>query len=142
MLEERIKNDMKEALKNGEKERLTVVRMLKAALDKEHIDKKIEITDQLVVDVVSKQIKMRKDSVEAFTKANRMDLVDQNLSEIKILEGYLPEQLSWEEVLEVLDSIFATTEHTMPLIMKEATTRLKGKTSMKEVSEEIKKRLG
>lgn len=141
MLEEQIKNDMKKALKSGEKDRLSVIRMLKAAVDKERIDKKIDITDAIVEDIVSKQIKIRKDSIDAFSKVNRDDLVKQNEKEIKILETYLPKQLEWKEVLTILDNIFATTEKTMPLIMKEASNQLKGKTSMKEVSEEIKRRL-
>ena len=142
---EKLKADMIEAMKNKEKERLTVIRMVKAAMDQEHIDRKREINDELLIDVVNKQIKMRRDSISEFEKGNRLDLVDKTQEEITILEKYLPEQLTLEEVNKIIDEIFEKVkpmgQKDMGKVMKEATTKLKGKTDMKMVSEIIKSRL-
>ena len=89
-----LKADMITAMKQKDKERLTVIRMVKAAMDQLRIDKKIEIDDNILIDVVSKQIKMRNDSIEEFKKANRTDLVTKTESEIEILKKYLPKQLN------------------------------------------------
>ena len=142
---EKLKQDMIEAMKNKEKERLTVIRMVKAAMDQEHIDRKKEINDELLIDVVNKQIKMRKDSITEFEKGGRSDLIEKTQSEIDILMSYLPEQLSVEEVASVIDEIFAMIkpegQRDMGKVMKEATAQLKGKTDMKEVSNIIKEKL-
>ena len=142
---EKLKQDMIEAMKNKEKEKLTVIRMVKAAMDQEHIDKKREINDELLIDVVNKQIKMRKDSISEFEKAGRNDLVEKTQSEVDILMVYLPEQLSLEEVSKIIDDIFAEVkpegQKDMGKVMKEATAKLKGKADMKEVSNIIKEKL-
>ena len=90
---EKLEKDMIEAMKAGEKEKLTVIRMVKGALKQEQIDHKKEINDELLIDVVNKQIKMRKDSIVEFEKGNRQDLIDKTQSEIDILLGYLPGSL-------------------------------------------------
>lgn len=142
---EKLKKDMIEAMKNKERDRLTVIRMVKAAMDLEHIDRKREINDDLLIDVVNKQIKMRRDSIEEFAKGNREDLIAKTQAEIEVLEEYLPEQLSVEEVNKTIDEIFDLVKPTSPkdmgLVMKEATLRLKGKADMKQVSEIIKDKL-
>ena len=142
---EKLKQDMVEAMKNKEKERLTVIRMVKAAMDQEHIDRKKEINDELLIDVVNKQIKMRKDSIVEFEKGGRSDLVEKTQSEVDMLMAYLPEQLSEEEVVKIIDEIFAEvkpeSQKDMGKVMKEATAKLKGKADMKEVSNIIKEKL-
>lgn len=142
---EKLKQDMVEAMKNKEKERLTVIRMVKAAMDQEHIDRKREINDELLIDVVNKQIKMRKDSISEFEKAGRNDLSEKTQNEIDILMVYLPEQLSVEEVSKIIDEIFEEVkpegQKDMGKVMKEATAKLKGKADMKEVSNIIKEKL-
>ena len=142
---EKLKQDMVEAMKNKEKERLTVIRMVKAAMDQEHIDKKREINEELLIDVVNKQIKMRKDSIAEFDKAGRSDLSEKTQAEVDILMAYLPEQLSSEEVEKIIDEIFAEVkpegQKDMGKVMKEATAKLKGKADMKEVSNIIKEKL-
>lgn len=142
---EKLKQDMVEAMKNKEKERLTVIRMVKAAMDQEHIDRKREINDELLIDVVNKQIKMRKDSIAEFDKAGRTDLSEKTQSEVDILMAYLPEQLSTEEVSKIIDEIFDEVkpegQKDMGKVMKEATAKLKGKADMKEVSNIIKEKL-
>ena len=142
---EKLKQDMIEAMKNKEKERLTVIRMVKAAMDQEHIDRKREINDELLIDVVNKQIKMRKDSIAEFDKAGRNDLSEKTQSEVDILMAYLPEQLSLEEVQKIIDEIFDEVKPEGPKdmgkVMKEATAKLKGKADMKDVSNIIKEKL-
>ena len=142
---EKLDKDMIEAMKNKEKDRLTVIRMVKAALKQEQIDHKKEINDDLLIDVVTKQIKMRKDSINEFEKGNRKDLIEKTEEEIKVLENYLPEQLSMEEVIKIIDEIMdevkPESSKDMGKVMKEAQTKLKGKADMKEVSSIIKERL-
>ena len=142
---EKLDKDMIEAMKNKEKDRLTVIRMVKAALKQEQIDHKKEINDDLLIDVVTKQIKMRKDSISEFEKGNRKDLIEKTEEEIKVLENYLPEQLSIEEVIKIIDEIMdevkPESSKDMGKVMKEAQAKLKGKADMKEVSSIIKEKL-
>ena len=142
---EQLEKDMIEAMKNHEKERLTVIRMVKAALKQEQIDHKKEINDDLLIDVVNKQIKMRKDSIAEFEKGNRTDLVEQTQAEIDILLKYLPEQLSKEDVEKVINDLFDELkpegQKDMGMVMREAQAKLKGKADMKEVSTLIREKL-
>ena len=142
---EQLDKDMIEAMKNKEKERLTVIRMVKASLKQEQIDHKKELNDELLIDVVNKQIKMRRDSITEFEKGDRKDLIEKTQEEIDILMKYLPEQLSEEEVNKVIDEIFEEVKpessKDMGKVMKEATAKLKGKADMKYVSTEIRNRL-
>ena len=144
-LEERIKKDMITAMKAKDSFALTVIRMVKAAIDKERIDKKVDITDDLIIDVVNKQIKMRNDSIEEFTKASRDDLVEKTKKEVEILKEYLPEQLEEAEVIKIIEdaisSVEATSMKDMGKVMKEVTPKVKGRCDMKFVSETIKAKL-
>ena len=142
---EKLDKNMIEAMKAHEKERLTVIRMVQAALKQEQIDHKKEINDELLIDVVNKQIKMRKDSIAEFEKANRTDLVEQTQAEIDILLAYLPEQLSSEEVEKIINDIFEEVKpegmKDMGKVMGLAQSQLKGKADMKEVSTIIREKL-
>ena len=144
-LVEKINEDMKLAMKSQDKETLSVVRMLKSAIQLSKIELKHELSDEEVVDVVSKQIKMRKDSVLEFSKASRDDLVKQYEREIEILNNYMPEQLSLEEVEKIIDEVFLlinpSSQKQMGLIMKEVNSKVRGKFDMGEVSKIIKDRL-
>ena len=142
---EKLNKDMIEAMKNKEKERLTVIRAVKASMEKERIDKKREVNDDLLLDVLNREVKMRKESIEEFKKGGRDDLVKQTEFELDVLKEYLPEQLDIEEVKKIIDEIFdevkPTSQKDMGPIMKEATSKLKGKTDMKEVSNIIRTKL-
>ena len=142
---EQLNKDMVEAMKNKDSFSLGVIRMAKGAIQLEGINKKKELTDEDVVSVISKQIKMRNDSIAEFAKANRTDLVEQNKKEIEILNKYMPEQLSFEEINKILDEAFAkinpTSNKDMGLIMKEVSPKLKGKADMGQVNAMIKERL-
>lgn len=142
---EKLEKDMIEAMKNKDKDRLTVIRMVKASLKQEQIDHKKEINDDLLIDVVNKQIKMRKDSISEFEKGNRQDLIEKTQAEINVLLAYLPEQLSKEEVLKIIDEIFKEVNPEGPKdmgkVMGLAQGKLKGKADMKEVSTIIREKL-
>lgn len=144
-LVEQINDDMKMAMKAQDKERLNVIRMVKGAMQLAKVELKHELSDEEVIDIVSKQIKMRKDSVLEFSKAGREDLVEQYQKEIDLLATYLPEQLSLEEVTKIIDETFLKVNPTSPkqmgLIMKEVTPLVKGKFDMGEVSKMIKDKL-
>ena len=116
---EKLKHDMVEAMKNKEKEKLSVIRMVKASMDQEHIDRKREINDELLIDVVNKQIKMRKDSIVEFEKGGRSDLVEKTQSEIDLLLNYLPEQLSGDEVYKIIDEIFSDVDENCQIPFRE-----------------------
>jgi uncharacterized protein YqeY len=142
---EKLKKDMIEAMKSKDKFRLTVIRMVKGELDKEHIDKKREINDELLVEVVSRGIKQRNDSILEFEKAGRSDLVASVKDEVKILEEYLPEQLTEDEINQVIDDVFSIVKpegaRDMGRVMKEVSPKLKGRADMKKVSEIIRAKL-
>lgn len=142
---EKLKQDMVEAMKAKDKERLTTIRMIKGDLDKEHIDKKREINDDLLIEVVNRGIKQRKDSIVEFEKGGRNDLIEKTQAEIEILQSYLPAQLSEEEVSLIIDEAFQIVNpegpRDMGKIMKEVQPKLKGRADMKKVSEIIKSKL-
>lgn len=142
---EKLKLDMIDAMKAKDKERLTTIRMIKGELDKEHIDKKREINDDLLIEVVNRGIKQRKDSIAEFEKGGRNDLIEKTQAEILILQSYLPEQLTEEEISFIIDETFRIVNPAGPKdmgrIMKEVQPRLKGRADMKQVSEIIKSKL-
>ncbi len=144
-LVEKISSDMVSAMKSQDKERLTVLRMIKAAMQMEHIDKKRELNDELVIDVVNKQVKMRQDSIIEFEKGNRSDLIEKTEGELAILKDYLPTPLEENEVLAIIDEAFNLVKPVdskdMGKIMKEVTPKLKGRTDMGKVSQIIKEKL-
>ena len=144
-LVEQINEDVKTAMKNQDKEKLNVIRMVKSALQMAKINLKHDLSDEEAIDVIEKQIKMRNDSVEEFLNAGRDDLVKQYSDEISILKTYMPEQLSKEEVLSIIDEVFNEIKPTSPkqmgLIMKGVTPKVKGRYDMKEISSIIKEKL-
>ncbi len=144
-LNDRIMNDLKESMKNKDSFKLSVIRMVKGAIQLEKINKKRDLTDEEVIDVISKQIKLRKDSINEFTKAGRNDLVENTQKEVEILNEYMPEQLSSEEVNKIIDEAFLklnpTSSKDMGLIIKEVSPKVKGRTDMGEVSKIIKDKL-
>ena len=142
---EKLKQDMIAAMKAKDKDRLTTIRMIKGDLDKEHIDKKREINDDLLIEVVNRGIKQRKDSIVEFEKGGRDDLTQKTQAELEILQSYLPAQLSEEEIVSIIDEAFQIVNpegpRDMGKIMKEVQPKLKGRADMKEVSEIIKAKL-
>jgi len=115
-LKERLTEDMKQAMKEKEvgKLRLSVIRMVRANIKNVEIDRKQELSEDEVLDVLAKEVKMRRDSIDEFTKGNRLDLVETLEQEIVILMNYLPEQLSEAEVRTLVASAVAETNAASP----------------------------
>jgi uncharacterized protein YqeY len=144
-LKDQITEDMKSAMKAGEKDRLKVVRLIRAAIKQIEVDKRIELDDAAVLIVLDKMVKQRRDSVEQFQKGNRNDLADIELAEIVVLEDYLPEQLSDEELDAMIDeAISATGAETirdMGKVMGQIKAKAAGRADMGAVSATVKERL-
>lgn len=141
-----INEDLKIAMKEKDTFKLSVLRMLKSALQLESIAKKHELDDNEVSAVLKKQVKVRKDSLEEYEKYNKTDLVDSLKGEIKILSSYLPEELSEEEVNKLIDEVIAKLNPTgmkdMGGVMKEVNALLVGKNAdMSLVSKLVKEKL-
>ena len=146
LLKDQITEDMKSAMKAGEKDRLKVVRLIRAAIKQIEIDQRIELDDVAVLGVIEKMVKQRRDSVEQFQKGNRNDLADIELAEIKILDTYLPEQLSDTEVDALIDAAIAATGaesiRDMGKVMAQVKSQAAGRADMGAVGAKVKARLG
>jgi len=144
-MRERILNDLKGAMKNQNKEVLSVLRMVKGAMQLEEINKKRELNDDEVIGIIAKQIKTRKESIVEFEKGNRSDLIEQTKKEIEILESYMPEQLSEEEINKAIDEAFSKINPTgmsdVGKIMGYLTPILKGKADLGIVNKMVRDRL-
>ena len=140
-----IKSEIVKAMKEHDKERLNVLRMVKAAVDLEHIDKKVEINDELVLSVVLKQVKMREDSIEQYSKTARSDLVEKETTERNTLKEFLPKPLTDDEVdkliSEAIDEIKPEGMKDMGKVMGYLSPKVKGRTNQKALSIKIKERL-
>ncbi len=145
MMREKILNDLKEAMKNKDKEKLAVIRMIKGAMQMEELNLKRECTDDEMIGIISKQIKTRKESMVEFEKAGRTDLMEQTQKEIDFLNTYMPEQLSEEEILKEIDQAFQEVNPSsvkdMGKLMGLLTPKLKGKADMSWVSKTIREKL-
>lgn len=142
---EKFQQDMIKAMKEKNKEELSVLRMAKGAMDKIRIDQKKEVDDQLLIEVIAKEIKSRNDSIAEFKKGGREDLVSKTENEIDILKIYLPEQLSEEEVDKIIDEAFVELSpqgmKDMGKVMSMVSPKVKGCFDMGVVSSKIKSRL-
>jgi uncharacterized protein YqeY len=145
-LKVQITDDMKSAMKAGDKERLRVVRLILAAIKQVEVDQRIEMDDPAVLTVLDKMVKQRRDSVAQFRAGNRNDLADIELAEIEILETYLPEQLSETELDALIAAAFAATGASsirdMGKVMAEIKTRAAGRADMGAAGAKVKARLG
>ncbi|MFA4984646.1 MAG: GatB/YqeY domain-containing protein [Candidatus Omnitrophota bacterium] len=146
MLEERILNDYKEAMKNRDALKSSVLSFLRAAMMNSAIEKKKKLLDDdEVIAVIKKQLKQRQDSIEQFKKGNRQELADKETKEAAILESYLPEQLSPEEVAGAVEEAIAATGASGPKdmgkVMKEVVSRFGASLDARLLSELVRKRL-
>lgn len=128
---ERLNDDMKQAMKNKEKERLSVIRMVKAALQNEAIKLGKPLSEDEELTVLSRELKQRKDSLQEFENAGRSDLVDKTKEEIRILQLYMPKQLSEEELAEIVKQtiaeVGASSKADMGKVMGAIMPKVKGK---------------
>ena len=144
-MREKILEDLKTAMKNQDKETLAVVRMIKSDIQMKELEKKANLTDAEVIDVISHQIKTRKDSITEFAKGKREDLIEKTEKEIQILNKYLPEQMTEEELRKTINSVFEEvkpeTSKDMGKIMKTLTPLIKGKADMGLASSIVKEKI-
>lgn len=144
-MRERILNDLKTAMKNQDKDTLKVIRMVKGSMQLEEINLKHELNDDEVIGIISKEIKTRRDSIKEFERGNRQDLVDETSKEIEILEAYLPEQLSEDEVNSIIDEVFNKVQpkgmQEMGKVMGIISPLVKGKSDLGVVSSKVKSKL-
>ena len=141
-LKEQITEDMKTAMRAKDSERLGTIRLLLAALKQKEVDERIELDDAMVVAIVDKLVKQRKDSVTAFTQGGRVDLADKEAAEIKVLEVYLPQRLGADEVAAEVKAIVAELGAKGPgdmgKVMGAVKAKLAGKADMGQVSAAVK----
>lgn len=141
-LMEQLTADMKEAMKKGEKERLSVIRLVRGAVRQAEIDGKKTLTDDEVIAVIGKEVKMRRDSIEEFARGGRTDLVEKTQAEIAVLMPYLPKQLSTDEVkkivADVIAAVGASTAKDMGKVMGALMPRVKGRADGKLVNEIVR----
>ena len=141
-LKDQITEDMKTAMRARDSGRLGAIRLLLAAIKQKEVDERVVLDDAAVVAIVDKLIKQRKDSIEAFQKAARIDLADQEAAEISVLQAYLPARLSSEEVTAEIKAIVAELGASGPgdmgKVMGAVKTRLAGKADMGQVSAAVK----
>ncbi|MEI6803077.1 MAG: GatB/YqeY domain-containing protein [Burkholderiales bacterium] len=141
-LKDQITEDMKTAMRAKDSARLGTIRLLLAACKQREVDERLVLDDAAVVAIVDKLIKQRKDSIEAFTKAQRMDLVDQESAEVTVLQAYLPQRLSADEVAAQVRAIVAELGASGPgdmgKVMGVVKARLAGKAEMSAVSAAVK----
>jgi uncharacterized protein YqeY len=146
-LKEQITEDMKTAMRAKDSERLGTIRLLLSAIKQKEVDERVVVDDVMAVAIVDKLIKQRKDSIEAFEKADRKDLADKEASELVVLQAYLPARLSLEEVSAEVKAIVAAlaadlgravTPADMGKVMGAVKTQLAGKADMGQVSAAVK----
>ncbi|MEN9788545.1 MAG: hypothetical protein RLZZ36_1549 [Pseudomonadota bacterium] len=145
-LKERITQDMKDAMRSGDKERLGNIRMLQAAIKQREVDERIMLDDTQVLAVVEKMIKQRKEAIAQFEAGGRADLAAKEKTEIELLQAYMPEQLSSAEVEALVATAIAETAAStikdMGKVMALVKTRAAGRADMAAVSAIIKAKLG
>ena len=145
-LKERISEDMKTAMRSGEKDRLAVIRLLQAAIKQREVDERITLDDAQITSVLEKMIKQRRESVAAFEKGGRADLVAKENAEIVVLQPYLPAQLSDAEldalIAEAIASTGAASIKDMGKVMGVVKAKAAGKADMGAVGARIKAKLG
>lgn len=144
-IKDRLTEEMKDAMRSQDKVRLSTVRMLLSAVKYKEIDLGKKLTDEEVIETVASSVKQRKDSIEQFSKAGRADLVEKEEAELKILQGFLPEQLSVEEIeAEIERSVTeagAAGMKDLGKVMKLLMPKVAGKADGKVVSEKVRERL-
>lgn len=143
---EKINADIVSAMKEHDALKLSTLRLLKGAVDLERINKRVDkLNDDDIIAIIAKQIKTRKESIVEFERGNRQDLIDKTNSEIEILSAYMPEQISEEELSNIIEQaikeVNATTIKDMGSVMKIVSSKVKGRADMQQVSSIIKSKL-
>ena len=142
MLKEKLMADLKEAMKEKDILRKNVVQMMRAAILQVEKDKQIELDDNQIMEIIAKESKKRKDSLEDYEKSGRQDLIERNNKELEIINSYLPAQLSKEEIETIIKEIIATIGATsikdMGNVMKEAKAKIGAQADGKTINEVVR----
>ncbi len=137
--------DMKNAMRSQEKERLATIRLILAALKQREVDERIELSDEQVLAVLDKMIKQRRESISQYEAGNRQDLAQKEAEEIRVIQAYLPAQLSDAEVNAIIDEAIkesnASSMRDMGKVMAILKPKLQGRTDIAQVSVKVKERL-
>jgi uncharacterized protein YqeY len=145
MLQARIQEDMKAAMKGGDKRKLGVIRLIRAAIKQREVDERTELDDTQVLAILDKMVKQRRDSIAQYEQAERNDLAEQEQYEIEILQEYLPEALSQEEIsamiAEAITATGAESMRDMGKVMGELKPKLQGRADVGAVSAQVKESL-
>jgi uncharacterized protein YqeY len=145
-LKQRLIDDMKAAMRAGEKTRLGVIRLINAAIKQREVDERIELDDDQVLAVLEKMLKQRRDSVSQYDAAGRTDLADIERNEIEVIQGYLPAQLDAAELDALVDAAIAesgaSSARDMGKVMAILKARAAGRADMAVLSQQVKARLG
>ncbi len=145
-LKGQIQDDMKTAMKAGDKDRLKVVRLIRAAIERIEVDQRIELDDAAVLGVLNKMVKQRRDSISQFRDGGRDDLADIELAEIVVIEKYLPEQISDDEldamIAKAISDIGAESIRDMGKVMGAVKAKAEGRADMAAVGAKVKNILG
>lgn len=146
MLKEKLLEDLKKSMKEKNINRKNAVQMVRASILQIEKDKQIEVTDEQILEIITKEVKKRKDALADFQKANREDLINQVNEEISVLEEYLPKQLTDEEleskIKEIINKVGATTIKDLGIVMKEAKSEIGATADGKRINEIVRKLLG
>ena len=144
-LKEKITVDMQDAMRSKDSEKLNAIRLLQSSIKQKEVDDRVEIDDTMIFNIIEKMLKQRRDSIEAFKKANRNDLVAKEEFEVKLLQTYMPEPLSSEDVEKEIDSAIkaadAKSMKDMGTVMSAVKLKVSGRANMAEVSQKIKEKL-
>ena len=145
-LKDRILQDVKDAMRAKDKPRLATLRLITAAIKQQEIDERIELNDAQVLALLDKMCKQRRESISQFEKAGRDDLIAQEVSELELIQTYLPEQLGEDEIVALIDEAMAATGAAsikdMGKVMGQLKPKLQGRADMSAVSAMIKAKLG
>ena len=145
MLRDRISQDMKEAMKSGDKAKLSAIRNIHAAIRKKEIDERIDLDDAAALKVIASLVKQRQDSIEQFKAGNRQDLVEKEGAELALLQSYMPAQMSTEELVKLVEAAIqecnAKTQKEMGAVMKIVMPKVAGRADGKVLNQLIRERL-
>ena len=144
-LKEKITVDMQDAMRSKDSEKLNAIRLLQSSIKQKEVDDRVDIDDKIILNIIEKMLKQRRDSIEAFKNANRNDLVAKEEFEVKLLQTYMPEPLSSEDVEKEIDSAIkaadAKSMKDMGTVMSAVKLKVSGRANMAEVSQKIKEKL-
>ena len=144
-LKEKLMEDLKDAMKNKDELKKNTVTMIRAAIKQIEVDKRVELDDDAIVDIISKEAKKRKDAIIEFEKAGRQDLIDQTNAELALIKNYLPEELSVEELTKIIEEtiaeVGAETMKDMGKVMQAVKPKTAGRADGKTINEIVKQKL-